>query len=133
MSLILYRSIRMMLLFGLFAATVNSPADRAELKLVPAKSASAEPCGPTSGLLAENCGVIPMRGRLVTRMVPAPAEATLSTMKLMSLAAPMATVCMVACAVAGLAAAAGKAWKMLLAPPRMLTRSLAPKVPPPPM
>jgi hypothetical protein len=33
---------------------------------------------------------------------------------------------------AGETAAAGTAWKMLLAPPRMLTRSLAPKVPPPP-
>ncbi|MNT13971.1 hypothetical protein D3C72_1489570 [compost metagenome] len=65
-------------------------------------------------------------------MVPAPAKATLLTMKLMSAAALWATGVM-APAGLGVTAAVGMPWKMLLAPPRMLTRSPAPNLPPAPV
>ncbi|MNR62084.1 hypothetical protein D3C85_1840060 [compost metagenome] len=65
-------------------------------------------------------------------MVPAPADATLLTMKLMSAAAPWATGAMAPCGLAD-APAVGMAWKILLAPPRILTRSPAPNVPPAPV
>ncbi len=113
----------MMLVPGLAAAVAFSPVSRAPLKVVTAKSASG------AAGVARNCGVRLSLGRLVTSTVPAPAWAMLLTMKFMSDAAPRATGVM---APVGLveAPAAGRPWKMLFAPPRTLTRSFAPNVPP---
>ena len=76
-----------------------------------------------------NCGVMLSLGRLDTRIVPAPAPATLLTRLLTLAAAPVATGVMAATGLAD-APAAGRAWKMSLAPPNTVTRSVAPNFPP---
>lgn len=60
----------------------------------------------------------------------APAAASWPTWVPMLVADAIATPCMVACAVAGVAAAPGIAWKMLLAPPQSVAVSVGAKAPP---
>ena len=115
----------MMLVLGCAAAVAVRPLYRAVLKVVTAKSARG------AAVVFLNWGVRLSLGRLVTSTVPAPAEATLLTRKLTSVAAPVATGVMAPVGLA-LAPAAGSPWKMLLAPPRMLTRSPEPNRPPAP-
>ena len=116
----------MMLLFGLAAAAANRPWLRAALKVL-----VAVPEMPWAGP-PRNCGVAARSGRLLTRIVPAPAPATAFTRPATSPAAPVAAPFRNPSGSAGgVVAMVWMAWKMLLAPPRMLTRSPEPNVPPP--
>ena len=111
---------------GRAAAVVISPLSRALLNEVPANSASG------AAVVVRNCGAFPRLGMLPTSIVPAPAAAMLLTRNVMSAAAALTIGVMVPVGFDE-APAAGRPWKMLLAPPRMLTRSVERNVPPPPV
>ena len=113
----------MMLLPGLAAAVAVSLVSSVLLNVPTVASAR-----PAAGE-ARNCGVRLSFGRLLTRIVPAPAPATLLTTVLTLVDAALATLFMAARGAAE-TAAVGRAWKISFAPPRTVTRSPSPKVPP---
>lgn len=79
--------------------------------------------------MPRNWGVRLSLGKFETRMVPAPAPATVLT-RLLTLAAAVVTTGVMAATGLDEAPAAGRAWKMSLAPPRTVTRSPEPNLPP---